>query len=69
MNQTIKNRQNKRCDDIPDKYCIPTHSCGQTVYLVLEFNDGIMELDEQFTLKIVGEVICNHFFSGTLLDF
>ena len=56
------------CDIRPNKHCIPTHCCGQAVYLVLEVHDILAELDEHFSLNSIVEVIRNHVFSGAVLD-
>ena len=53
----------------PNKCCIPTHSCGQAVYSIPEVHDGLAELDEMLSLKRLGEVIRNHVFIVTVIDF
>ena len=50
-------------NNLPDKFIIPTHSCGQAVYFVPKANYQLLELYGQLSL------ICNHIFGGTILDF
>ena len=48
---------------------IPTHSFFQAVYLFPRVRDVIVELDEQFSLKRLGEVIHNNVLIGAVLKF
>ena len=55
--------------NLSNKRYIPTYSYGQSVYLVSEVQYFLEELDKKFTLKRIGEIFCDHVFSGTVLDF
>ena len=56
-------------NDWPNKHCIPTHSYGQAVCLYPEVHLGLPELNGQFALKKLGEILCDHVFSGTVIEF